>query len=157
MWPYILILLAFAADRFSKWWVAGNVADHAPIQINQYLTIQKTYNEGIAFGLFQGIGPAVGWLTVVVILGLVFYLVQVPRNEWLIRAGLGLMIGGALGNMLDRIVAGEVLDFIQTPLRSGIFNVADVMINLGMVLIVIGSIVHRAPKEELNTGDSTPG
>lgn len=148
MWPYLLILLAFAADRLSKWWAADYFATHGPIRVNQYLTIQQTYNEGVAFGLFQGVAPVVGWLTLGIVVGLVVFLRQVPKHEWLVRAGLGILIGGALGNMVDRIIAGRVLDFIETPLRAGVFNVADVMINGGMALIILGSFVHRETREE---------
>lgn len=143
MMPYLLILLAFLADRLSKWWAAAYFAGHGPIELNKYFTLRETYNEGVAFGMFQGIGPWVGWLTILVIIGLLVYLAGVPKEAWLIRAGLGILIGGALGNMLDRIVAGQVLDFIESPLRPGIFNVADLAINLGMVLVIVGSLIHR--------------
>ena len=65
---------------------------------------------------------------------------------WLLRIGLALIIGGALGNMVDRIVAGEVLDFIVTPLRSGVFNLADVCINVGMVISLAGFLLQKPPK-----------
>ncbi|MDX1616166.1 MAG: signal peptidase II [Candidatus Promineifilaceae bacterium] len=143
MWPYVLIALAFAADRLSKWWVAAFLADNGVTRLNAWLTLRETYNRGLAFGLLQGIGPIMGWLSILIVLGLLLYLTQVPRQEWLLRAGLALIIGGALGNLIDRITAGQVLDFIQTPLRSGIFNVADVCINLGLILVLAGLLLHR--------------
>jgi signal peptidase II len=136
---YFAILLAFLADRVSKWWAAAYLAEHGATRVNSLLTIRETYNRGIAFGLFQGIGPAVGWLTVGVVIGLFVYLVRLPKQAWLPRLGLAILIGGALGNLVDRIFVGEVLDFIETPLRPGIFNVADVMIYLGLFLTVLGS------------------
>ena len=136
---YLALILAFLADRFSKWWVASHLAEHGPLRINNWLTIRAAYNRGIAFGLFQGIGPVVGWLTLFLMLGLFVYLVRLPRQAWLLRLGLAVLIGGALGNLVDRIFVGEVLDFIQTPLRQGIFNVADMMIHLGVILILLGS------------------
>lgn len=61
---------------------------------------------------------------------------------------LAALIGGAMGNLVDRIFVGQVLDFIQTPLRQGVFNVADVMIHLGMILTILGSWRRDRDKEE---------
>lgn len=154
MVPYFLILLAFVADRLSKQWVDANL--DGPLRVNQYLTLSKTYNEGIAFGLFQGSAALVGWFTLFVVFGLFFYLLQTPREEWLARAGLGLIIGGALGNMIDRILVGRVLDFFVTPLRAGIFNVADVAINVGMVLVIIGTFWPRKRPSPPHAAESVP-
>lgn len=152
MFPYIfVILLAFLADRFSKWWAAAYLAEHGPTTFNVLFTLRETYNRGIAFGLFQGIGPLVGWLTMFIIMGMLVYLVRLPQQQWLTRLGLALIIGGALGNLVDRVIVGQVLDFIETPLRPGIFNVADIMINLGMVLLLVGAYFQRAPI--LESGD----
>jgi signal peptidase II len=69
---------------------------------------------------------------------------------WLLRIGLALIIGGAMGNLIDRVTAGQVLDFIQTPIRPGIFNVADIMINTGVVLSLLGAFLQRErPKQKL--------
>lgn len=141
--PYLLIVVAFMADRLSKWWVSANI--ESPTIINKWITLRVTYNEGVAFGLFQGIGPAVGWISILIVLGMVYYLVQLPAHWWLQRLGLGLVIGGALGNMLDRIMVGRVLDFVETPFRSGIFNVADVALNIGVVLVLVGTFIHQDP------------
>ncbi|MCA9925981.1 MAG: signal peptidase II [Anaerolineales bacterium] len=141
--PYFTILLIFLADRLSKRWAAAYFATHGPIEINALFTLRQTYNEGVAFGMFQGIGPLIGWLTILVVIWLFVYLVRAPKQAWLLRYGLGILIGGALGNMIDRILVGQVLDFIESPLRSGIFNVADISINLGMVLVLAGSFIHR--------------
>jgi len=137
---YLLILFAFLADRLTKWWAVSFLAENGPTQINSYLFVRETYNRGIAFGMFQGIGPIVGWLSIAVVVGMFVYLVQLPRHERFIRIGLALAIGGALGNLVDRISAGEVLDFIQMPFRSGVFNVADVMIQLGIGMVLLASL-----------------
>jgi signal peptidase II len=148
MWPYLVILLAFAADRLSKWWAAEYLARRGPTEINALLTLEVTYNRGIAFGLVQGVGSVVGWLSILVVIGLFLYLRRLPRTMWLPRLGLALIIGGAMGNLIDRVSVGEVLDFIHTPLRSGVFNVADVMINSGLVVTLVGSLLQKPPPEE---------
>ena len=158
MLPYLLIILAFAADRLTKWWVANSFQAHSDTRISSIFTVYPTYNSGIAFGLWQGIGPLIGWLSIAVVVGLTIYLVRVPRSMWLLRTGLALLIGGALGNLIDRVTAGQVLDFIQTPLRSGVFNVADVMIQVGVLLSLAGTLLHRqaaqAKSEEVAAPDA---
>lgn len=153
MFAYLLIVFAFAADRITKWWVANYLADDGFTQINSFISLYPTYNSGVAFGLFQGIGQAVGWLSLAVVFGLFIYLIRVPRTMWLMRIGLALIIGGALGNLVDRVTIGEVLDFIHTPIRSGVFNVADVMINMGVVLSLAAAFFQK-DKEKLPGGDA---
>lgn len=148
MLPYVLILLAFTADRFSKLWAVSFAADNGITRINSLLSFHPTYNRGIAFGLLQGIGPAMGWISIVIVAFLFVYMVRTPKSMGLLRIGLALIIGGAIGNLVDRVTAGQVLDFIQTPLRPGIFNVADVMINLGVLLSVAGVFLQRPESEE---------
>ena len=149
MFPFFMILLAFGLDRLSKWWAATYLAEQGPTEIHPLLTLYPTYNSGIAFGLAQGIGPIVGWLSIIVVLGLLIYMARLPRSMGLMRVGLALLIGGALGNMVDRITAGQVLDFITTPLRSGVFNVADVMIYGGIFLAMAGAIFQRQDDEDV--------
>lgn len=143
MLPYFLILFAFVADRLSKWWATAYFSENGPIEIGTFLTLSPTYNQGISFGMFQGIGRIVGWLSIIIIIGLFIYMVRTPKSMWLLRIGLALIIGGALGNMVDRIVAGEVLDFVQASFRTGVFNVADVMVNTGMIISLLGVIFQR--------------
>lgn len=151
MLPYILILLVFLADRLSKRWATSYLSEHGPTQFNTYFSIQETYNEGIAFGMFQGVGPLIGWLTIAVVAGMFIYLVRLPKEERLTKIGLALIIGGALGNMVDRLIFGRVLDFIVTPLRASIFNVADIAINAGMITVILATIwsAYRARKQNL--------
>ena len=143
MLPYLLIILAFAADRLTKWWVANSFQEHSDTRISSFLTVHPTYNSGIVFGLLQGIGPTIGWLSITIVIGLAVYLIWVPRSMWLLRIGLALLIGGALGNLVDRVTAGQVLDFIQISLRPGVFNIADVMIQVGVLMSLVGSLLHR--------------
>jgi signal peptidase II len=144
---YLLMFSAFAADRLSKWWAASYLSAGDSIELHPLIRLHPTYNSGIAFGMFEGIGPLVGWITIGVLIGMFLYLRRVPRTMWALRMGLALVIGGALGNLVDRITAGEVLDFITTPVRPGIFNVADVMIYSGVALSIIGLFFQRPPEE----------
>ena len=97
----------------------------------------------------------VGWLTLLLLLGLFVYMVRLPRQAWLMRLGLAVLIGGAMGNLVDRIFAGVVLDFIETPLRQGVFNVADVLIHVGVILAILGSWLYDKKEGETAVSPST--
>lgn len=154
--PYALIITVFLADQLSKQWALQFLAENGPQIINPFLTINETYNRGIAFGLFQGIGPLVGWLTIGVVVFMFVMLVKTPLSDRLMRWGLALIIGGALGNQVDRLVAQQVLDFIRIPIWDGYLNVADVAINAGMVLLIVSMILpYFRPKNQEKTNDST--
>ena len=144
MIPYIIIIIIiFLADRLSKWWMTAYLAEHGTVRVNDFITLYETYNRGVAFGMFQGIGPLVGWLTIGVLIGMFIYLIRLPRQAWIVRLGLAFIIGGACGNLIDRLVAGKVLDFITTPWAiTGVFNVADIAINMGMIITLVGVLVQ---------------
>jgi signal peptidase II len=145
---YLLIFFAFTADRLTKWWATSYLGAGGSVEIHPLIQLKPAYNSGIAFGMFQGIGAIVGWITIGVIVGMFVYLRRVPRSMWALRIGLALIIGGALGNLVDRVTAGEVLDFITSPIRPGIFNVADIMINIGVLLSVL-SLFFQQPSKEI--------
>lgn len=140
---YILTVVAFALDRLSKWWAATYLVENGPLQLHPLLTLRVTFNSGMVFGFAQGIGPLMGWISLLIIGGLFIYLARLPSNARLMRIGLALLIGGALGNLIDRLLAGQVLDFITTPLLPWVFNVADLFINGGMTIFIIASLLHR--------------
>lgn len=140
IWPYGLIVATFVADRLAKRWMADFFAAHGDTRLNAWVTLRETYNRGVAFGWFPGVGVVVGWLSVLVLAAALFYLWRTPQALWVERLGLALFVGGAAGNLWDRITTGEVLDFVQLRLRVGIFNVADVCINLGVIVLLLGML-----------------
>lgn len=152
---FLLTIVAFALDRLSKWWAATYLAQQGPVQVHELLTLRAITNRGMAFGWLQGIGPWMGWISILIIGGLILYLLRLPRNASLMRAGLALLIGGALGNLVDRVVAGEVLDFITTPLLPWVFNLADIFINGGMLIFIAASFFQHPETERPEPEDST--
>jgi signal peptidase II len=140
MIPYLLLMgIAFALDRLSKWWMVGYLAEHGETAVNAFLTLRETHNRGVALGLFQGSGTLVGWLTVAVLAGLFVYMVQLPPQQWLMRAGVAVLVGGAAGNLWDRLTVGAVLDFIEVRPLPTVFNVADILIYVGLFLLLVGT------------------
>lgn len=142
--PYsILIVAIFLADQLSKRWAAAYLADRGPATFGRYFDLVEAHNRGIGFGLFQGSGPVVGWLTIGIVVAMWIWMVRTPASRWITRLGIALIIGGALGNMVDRIAAGQVLDFISTPFWPRIFNIADVAIRGGVLVVILGFFVPR--------------
>ncbi len=133
-------LLVVAADQLSKAAVLSSMDFGASVAVlPPVLRLTLWRNTGIAFGLFSGANEVVGLAAVVAAAWLVVH----HRDRWhtsaLVRVGLGMVLGGAAGNLADRIRYGYVVDFLQLP-HWPIFNVADACIVAGGVLLALGSL-----------------
>jgi signal peptidase II len=96
-------------------------------------------NKGAAFSLFSESGGWLRWLSLIVSLGLIALAVFTRLDRWE-QAGYGFVLGGALGNGIDRFVAGEVVDFLDFRLiRFPVFNLADIFINVGIICLLIAT------------------
>ncbi|MFN3307885.1 MAG: signal peptidase II, partial [Anaerolineales bacterium] len=92
---------------------------------------------GAAFGILQGFGGIFMVLAIVVALMIFVYFPQVPRRDWSLRLALGLQLGGALGNLIDRLRQGYVTDFISVG-TFPVFNIADSSISIGVAVLALG-------------------
>ena len=140
----LIALGVITVDRGSKVVVDGmDLA--APYQlIGSYLQIIRGENRGGLFGMVQGSAPLLALLSVGVILALVIYheREQLPRVSPL-TVGVGLLIGGAIGNLIDRVAFGYVLDFIDVgvgSLRFWTFNIADAGISSGIAILLVDTL-----------------
>ena len=116
--------------------------------------IRHLSNTGAAFGMLQDAGVFLTVTAVMAIGAIVFYYLYPPFENGLLRAALGLLLGGAAGNLVDRIRFGEVTDFIQFP-HYPAFNVADSSITIGLVVIV-GFFVLIEGREKKPAGSGRP-
>lgn len=107
------------------------------LEISQYVRIVHWSNTGAAFGMFQSLGGFFTVLAVLVSLAILYYYPQIPKEDWLFRLALGLQLGGALGNLVDRLFRGEVTDFLSV-LNFPVFNIADASVSVGAVLMFFG-------------------
>jgi signal peptidase II len=120
--------------------------------IGDLVRIAKSYNDGGLFGLFDAAAPILALASLVVIGILV--VVQArggPRASWLTTVALGLLLGGAIGNLLDRIRFGYVIDWVDMGIGSWrfyTFNVADSAISIAIVLLLAAAIFGRQPADE---------
>ena len=136
--------LSILADQVTKHFVRESLRRGQSIELGPWLgeVFQITYvtNTGAAFGLFPDSSQVFIVIAVVVIGALLWYYVQLPSREWLMQLALGLQLGGAIGNLIDRLrFAGSVIDFIDLnfwPLRRWpVFNLADASIVTGVVVL----------------------
>jgi signal peptidase II len=145
-WLYALISLLL--DQLTKFWVVSNFALTTPPQSWALWpgVFHFTYvtNRGAAFSLFSEDGSWLRWLSLAVSLGLMGLAWLGPRLDRWEQAGYGLILGGAVGNGIDRFLSGEVIDFLDFRLiEFPVFNVADVSINLGILCLLIATFHHR--------------
>ncbi|MBK7215860.1 MAG: signal peptidase II [Candidatus Promineofilum sp.] len=137
MLPFIIMALVLLADQVTKYLVETRIPLYgvwAPIPaLEGVFRIVHTANTGAVFGLFQGTGMFFAALAVVVAGAIVYFNLTLPGNQWAIRVALGLQLGGALGNLIDRLRQGHVTDFIDTG-PWYIWNLADLAIVSGVIL-----------------------
>jgi len=132
-------LAVFVADRITKTWVVENipVGTARPIA-GDYIRIVHAQNTGAAFGLLPERTTLLSILSVVAVLAIVYYYRQIASSSWIVSATLGMQLGGASGNLLDRVAQGYVVDFVDVgvgDIRFWAFNVADSSIVVGIVLV----------------------
>ena len=102
-----------------------------------YARIVHWGNTGAAFGMLQRFGNVFTILSILVSLVILYYFPHVPRAEWHLRIAMGMQLGGALGNLVDRLTQGFVTDFISLG-NFAVFNVADASISIGVAILIIG-------------------
>ena len=116
------------------------------IFVNEYLDFILVFNTGISYGLFSGGGDFQKWILISLSILIIIFLLSLIRNESAILSKLSIsfIIGGALGNVLDRFTYGAVVDFISLHARGFswyIFNIADMFIVLGVILFILSQFI----------------
>ena len=129
--------------------------------LQPYARIVHWYNTGAAFGLFQN-GALVFTILAIIVAGLIlYYFPRTSPSDWTLRLAMGLQLGGALGNLVDRLTrGGQVTDFISIG-SFPVFNVADASITVGVAVLLFGAWLmekkDKCAKEQGNTGAEEPG
>ena len=153
--PYFLLVAAtLILDRWTKALIQSRFElNESANLVDGFFNITYVRNTGVAFGIFSSISsPAKSALlsvfTAIAAIVVVVYSVRSPVRNRLLQAALGLILGGALGNLYDRLAYGYVVDFLEFYVRSyhwPSFNVADSAISTGVVLLAIEIIRNEAP------------
>lgn len=152
-WFWIAAIISLVLDHLTKFWVVQNFElRHPPLSPDSKPLLSGVFhftyvvNTGAAFSFFSNGGVIwLRWLSLGVSVGLMILAWFGPRiNRWE-QAGYGLILGGALGNGIDRFVSGHVVDFLDFRLiRFPVFNLADVFINAGIICLLIATF-HSPP------------
>ena len=141
-WVFLLAVsgLVIVADQLSKAYVVAHLGLYdswMPLHsIASLFRFTHVRNTGAAFGLFPEGGAVFLIVAVIVSSFIVYYYHQIPKGAWLARLALGLQLGGALGNVVDRVRLGYVVDFFHVEFWP-VFNVADSCIVIGVVLLAL--------------------
>src|SRR5687768_7724106 len=132
-------IFVFVLDRITKMWIEENIPLHEGRQVvGEYVRIVHTQNTGAAFGLLPERTTLLSVLSVLAVLAIVYYYRQIASNSSLVSGTLGMQLGGAFGNLLDRVTQGYVVDFVDVgygDIRFWAFNVADSSIVVGIILV----------------------
>lgn len=139
--PSVLGILVFICDQVSKYWILQNLGPHPGMRvipvIGDWFNIVYSQNTGVAFGLFRNMSPLFIVVSLVICAGAIYvYNVYLPNDTWTVQLSLGLIVGGALGNVVDRINHGFVVDFIQVGWWP-VFNLADSSISVGATVLAL--------------------
>lgn len=136
-----LAAVAVVLDQWIKILVETGLAMHEQVDILPFLALYRTYNTGVAFSMFSSFGDkGLIVLSVAVIAFVLFLASRTTPAQLLSRIGFALIVGGALGNLIDRSLYGHVIDYVlfHTPVWSfAIFNLADAFITVGALLVVV--------------------
>ncbi|MFI8491978.1 signal peptidase II [Peribacillus butanolivorans] len=152
MFYYLIALLVIAFDQLTKWMIVKKMEYGESIEIiENLLYITSHRNRGAAWGILQGQMWFFYIITIAVIIGLVYYIQKMAKESRLLGVSLALMLGGAIGNFIDRVVRQEVVDFVHTYIFSysfPVFNVADAALSIGVGLLVVHMFLEEKNAKE---------
>ena len=141
----LLVASAVAVDQVIKWLVETRLPFHELVPVIPMFALYRTWNEGIAFSLLGGLpDTALLALTGLVIIFVLYLWWRTPSGRGIAHLGFALIIGGALGNLVDRAVYGHVVDYILFHTETwsfAVFNLADAFISIGAGLIVLDEVI----------------
>ena len=154
----MIVGLTLVTDHLTKRLVVNSLAygeSWVPFAfLDGIFDITYTRNTGAAFGMGQRFGNVFLIIAVIVIAAIIYYYRHLPEGTWLVRLALGLQMGGALGNALDRIFRGYVVDFFHVH-GFPIFNIADSSIVVGTLILV--AVLWWEDRQQSNEPESTEG
>ena len=175
-WLWITLLVVII-DQLTKQWVSHNLHMFQAVKVMPMLNIYLAHNPGAAFSFLSAAGGWQRWLFTLIALavsvGLILWIRKLQAHEKGMAIGLAFILGGALGNVSDRILFGYVIDFIQfyypgqrclpgfTPLQTGLgaqciwptFNMADSAITVGAAILIIDGIISLLRKRRADTAE----
>ncbi|MFC9726046.1 lipoprotein signal peptidase LspA [Bacillus cereus] len=149
---YVIALFVIAIDQISKWLIVKNMELGTSIPIiDNVLYITSHRNRGAAWGILENKMWFFYIITVVFVVFIVFYMKKYAKTDKLLGISLSLILGGAIGNFIDRVFRQEVVDFIHVYIFSynyPVFNIADSALCIGVVLIIVQTLLEGKKAKE---------
>ena len=146
----VVAVIVLIADQASKAWVTQNIPLNTTFDIigplRDIFVLTHITNSGAAFGLFPQLSIVFTFVALAVSVVIVFYYRSIPAGQWIVRLSLGLQLGGAIGNLIDRLRFGSVTDMLYVRYFP-VFNIADSAIVCGVVLLM-WHLMRTSPKPE---------
>lgn len=150
---WILLLVAgivILVDQITKSFVRANLPfglSWTPFEFIPFFRFVHWENTGAAFGIFQGGGVVFAVLAVIVVIIIIIYFPQIPEKFVIMRIAIAMQMGGAIGNLIDRIRFGPVLDFIAIGVFP-VFNIADASITIGVAILLFSLWLEERNQKE---------
>ncbi len=143
------VALVVILDQLSKSWIVQNIPERTSVdffpRLASIFSFTFVQNTGVAFGLLPGLGNVFKVLSAVVVVGMIIFHRSIAGMDFWLNGALGLVTGGALGNLIDRLARGYVVDFLDVnfwPLREWpVFNLADSAIVVGVAVLLLDSFL----------------
>ncbi|MFB1049642.1 signal peptidase II [Paraliobacillus sp. JSM ZJ581] len=147
---YIIALIIITIDQLTKWWVVANMELSESISIiENFFYITSHRNTGAAWGILAGQMGFFYIITSIVIVVIVYYIQKYAKDSLLTGISLAFILGGAIGNFIDRLFRKEVVDFFDVYIGSydyPIFNIADSTLVIGVILVFIATFIDEKKK-----------
>ena len=155
-WAWLVVsAIVIALDLHTKQMASDALVLYRPQEVFSWLNMTLAHNYGAAFSFLSSAGGWQRWFFIIlastVSMVLLVWLVRLPRRDWLTGLGLALILGGAIGNLVDRIRLGYVVDFIDFHIGDWhypAFNVADSAITCGVILLLLDILLVSLGKKE---------
>lgn len=151
---YILALFVIALDQITKILVVKNMEIGESINIiEDVFSITSHRNRGAAWGILEGQMWLFYLITIIVVGGIIYYLYKYAKGKPLLGISLAFMLGGAIGNFIDRLIRQEVVDFLYARIIDfPIFNIADASLTIGVILLLIQMLIDERKSKEKTYG-----
>jgi len=150
-WYYIIALIIIGVDQFTKWLVVKNMDLYEQIIIiENFFSLTSHRNSGAAWGILQGQMVFFYIVTVIVIIGVIYFMQTLGKENKLFALALSLILGGAIGNFIDRLLHQEVVDFFDFVIFGydfPIFNIADSSLVVGVGIVILATILDEKNKK----------
>ncbi|CAD7360080.1 MULTISPECIES: signal peptidase II [Staphylococcus] len=149
----LIVVLILIADQVTKFVIRTQMAVGESFNvIPHFLSITSHRNNGAAWGILSGKITFFYIITVIILIALVVFFIKEAKNQMMMQIAISLLFAGALGNFIDRVRTGEVVDFVDTVIFGydfPIFNIADASLTIGVILLVIVLLKDQNQKGEV--------